>query len=177
MIGLLAAASAQVAALLLVGTRLDVAELRWAAVPAGLAIGAASCWGYGRVAYRWIERRSPQLLTKLRGGRTEPRPGPRTPPPRPRQRRGTLASPGRTSSGWCPGCASAWAGGPRSPLACCPDDDPFGWHVGHPVDLFSVWLPEPLPVPSAILLAALGLGIFLVGVCALIRSRALSRRR
>ncbi|MFE7190272.1 hypothetical protein [Kitasatospora sp. NPDC057541] len=56
------------AGVVLAGTLLSSAPLRWAGVPAGLLTGALYTWGLGRAAGRRLEARGPELLDVLRKG-------------------------------------------------------------------------------------------------------------
>ncbi|MFE2109168.1 hypothetical protein ACFXAF_25340 [Kitasatospora sp. NPDC059463] len=56
------------AGVVLAGTLLSSAPLRWAGVPAGLLTGALYAWALGRAARRRLEARGPELLDVLRKG-------------------------------------------------------------------------------------------------------------
>ncbi|MER6363531.1 hypothetical protein [Kitasatospora sp. NPDC001527] len=56
------------AGVVLAGTVLSSAPLRWAGLPAGLLTGALSAWGLGRAAARRLEASGPELLDTLRKG-------------------------------------------------------------------------------------------------------------
>ncbi|MER7704032.1 hypothetical protein ABTX81_14150 [Kitasatospora sp. NPDC097605] len=56
------------AGVVLAGTLLSSAPLRWAGVPAGLLTGALYAWALGRAARRRLEDRGPELLDVLRKG-------------------------------------------------------------------------------------------------------------
>jgi ABC-2 type transport system permease protein len=51
------------------GTLLEIDALRWAGVPVGLVTGLGLAWWLGRVAYRRLEARGPELLSLMRTGR------------------------------------------------------------------------------------------------------------
>ncbi|MGH2390741.1 MAG: hypothetical protein ACRDIE_21275, partial [Chloroflexota bacterium] len=57
------------AAVVLAGTLLESAALRWAGVPVGIATGILIAWWLGRVAYRRLEERGPELLQLMRTGK------------------------------------------------------------------------------------------------------------
>ncbi|MFF7454163.1 hypothetical protein [Kitasatospora sp. NPDC008115] len=56
------------AGVVLAGTLLDSAPLRWAGVPAGLLTGTLCAWALGRAARRRLEARGPELLDVLHKG-------------------------------------------------------------------------------------------------------------
>ncbi|MGH2347203.1 MAG: hypothetical protein ACRDG4_18400, partial [Chloroflexota bacterium] len=56
------------AAVVLAGTLLESAALRWAGVPVGIATGILIAWWLGRVAYRRLEEPGPELLQLMRTG-------------------------------------------------------------------------------------------------------------
>lgn len=53
----------------LAGTLLDSDVLRWTGVPVGIATGLLLAWWLGRVAYRRLEARGPELLQLMRTGK------------------------------------------------------------------------------------------------------------
>lgn len=62
---LLTVLSSPVLALLIVGTVQDDDLLRWLAPGVAVVLGAVIAWGFGRLAYRRLEKRGPELLAKL----------------------------------------------------------------------------------------------------------------
>jgi ABC-2 type transport system permease protein len=64
----IALAAAPVITLLAVGTANDDPLLQWGGTPAGIAIGALLAWGLGRLAYRRLAAKGPELLTKVGTG-------------------------------------------------------------------------------------------------------------
>jgi ABC-2 type transport system permease protein len=65
---LLALCAAPACLVVLAGTLLDVDALRWAAIPVGVATGAALAWWGGLVASRRLEERGPEILAVVRKG-------------------------------------------------------------------------------------------------------------
>lgn len=64
------ALAAPAAAVVLAGTLLDDDFLRWSGVPVGIATGVLCAWLLGRIAYRHLEARGPELLYLMRTGRS-----------------------------------------------------------------------------------------------------------
>lgn len=60
---LLGVVSVPVVVLLILGT--DVPVLRWVAVPVGIAIGVVLAWWWGRIAYRRLAARGPEILATV----------------------------------------------------------------------------------------------------------------
>ena len=60
-----AVASAPVITLLAIGQAENDPLLQWAGTPAGIAIGALLAWVLGRMAYRRLAARGPELLAKV----------------------------------------------------------------------------------------------------------------
>lgn len=60
---LLGVVSVPVLVLLILGR--DDPVLRWSAVPVGVAIGAVLCWWWGRIAYRRLAARGPEILASV----------------------------------------------------------------------------------------------------------------
>jgi uncharacterized integral membrane protein len=58
------------AAVVLVGTLLKNDMLRWIGVPVGIGIGVFLAWWFGRIAYRRLEARGPELLSLMRRGKS-----------------------------------------------------------------------------------------------------------
>jgi hypothetical protein len=56
--------------MVLVGTLLHSAPLRWAGIPAGVAVGVLLYAWLGHAGYRRLEARGPELLLKMRAGRS-----------------------------------------------------------------------------------------------------------
>src|SRR5262249_27880134 len=56
-------------AAVLAGTLLKNDALRWAGVPIGIGTGIVLAWGLGRIAYRRLEARGPELLSLMRSGK------------------------------------------------------------------------------------------------------------
>jgi ABC-2 type transport system permease protein len=63
-----AVASAPVITLLVIGQAKNDPLLQWAGTPAGIAIGALLAWILGRMAYRRLAARGPELLAKVGTG-------------------------------------------------------------------------------------------------------------
>lgn len=61
--------AAPAAAVVLAGMLLESAALRWTGVPVGIATGILLAWWFGRVAYRRLEERGPELLQLMRTGK------------------------------------------------------------------------------------------------------------
>lgn len=64
------------AAVLTAGTVLGQPWLLWAGIPVGLATGVLLTWWLGRIAYRRLEARGPELLLTMRSGRPDTSPDP-----------------------------------------------------------------------------------------------------
>ncbi|MEV4569943.1 hypothetical protein AB0K12_39865 [Nonomuraea sp. NPDC049419] len=167
MIGASVAAALPVAALVLVGTLRDDPLLRWSGLPLGLAIGGLCMWLFGRLAYRRLETNGPELLEKLRGGNPNLR-------LRPGEPKVVLVEPsGGTGmrltvslclgGGWVP-----MASGVISLILISQGG------TSRTLWTFATRLPEPLPVPVAILLIGLSVLIYATGVRTLLTLR---RRR
>jgi ABC-2 type transport system permease protein len=62
----IAATALPACGLVIAGTVLDLSALRWAAVPIGLATGVLLAWSLGRLAYRRLQTRGPELLATVR---------------------------------------------------------------------------------------------------------------
>jgi ABC-2 type transport system permease protein len=63
---LLAVVAAPVVALAVAGSLTDQPVLSWLAVPVGVVIGAVCAWGWGRVCYRRLAERGPELLAAVK---------------------------------------------------------------------------------------------------------------
>ncbi len=64
--------------LLVAGTLLHDALLRWSAIPVGVAAGVLLYSGLGRAGYRRLEARGPELLLRMRAGRRSGSSAPRS---------------------------------------------------------------------------------------------------
>ena len=64
-IGSLVVLSAPVLVLLGLGQARHDQALMWTATPAGIALGVAVAWGFGRLAGRRLTRKGPELLAKI----------------------------------------------------------------------------------------------------------------
>lgn len=53
------------------GTVLDDALLRWAGIPVGIATGTLLAWWLGKIGYRRLQARGPELLLAMRTGRPD----------------------------------------------------------------------------------------------------------
>jgi ABC-2 type transport system permease protein len=72
MIGLVAAAAVLPSGVVLAGTLLDNAALRWAGPATGLVFGLVAVWLFGHLAYRRLAANGPELLFQLRTGQRPP---------------------------------------------------------------------------------------------------------
>ncbi len=63
---LLIPATLPVVAVVLAGKAGGMAWLTWVATPVGLAVGATLAWWWGRLAYRRLETRGPEVLAEVR---------------------------------------------------------------------------------------------------------------
>ncbi|MEV0381111.1 hypothetical protein [Nonomuraea sp. NPDC050643] len=74
MIGLIAACALPSAAVVVAGYALDVIALQWAGVALAVATGVLYAWLFGRIAHRRLRTAGPELLFRLRTGRSAARP-------------------------------------------------------------------------------------------------------
>lgn len=63
---LLAPAALPVVAVVLTGQLAHISWLRWLGAPVGLAVGGTLAWWWGRIAYRRLDTRGPEILAKVR---------------------------------------------------------------------------------------------------------------
>ncbi|AHH97199.1 putative membrane protein [Kutzneria albida DSM 43870] len=168
MIGLIAATSVPPALIVLAGTLLDSPALRWAGVPAGVAVGALAAWWLGRIAYRRLETGGPELLLRLRSGTTVKAP-PVVAPAKPARAKLARARAPRLVIALCLG--SGWipllAGVLSLVKAFSGQSSQTGW-------TFVLALPRPLWIPVSAGLIALWLLLYSIAGWTALRLR---RRR
>jgi ABC-2 type transport system permease protein len=136
------------AGVVLAGTLLDSDVLRWSGVPVGLVTGVFLAWWLGRVAYRRLQERGPELLALMRTARhSQPaQPAEDEEPTEVRYSRTKLVV---AITGWTLGPIAAFPQGLVPMVIKLADLDVKSWFL-------ALHMPEPLQWPTAILMVLIG---------------------
>jgi ABC-2 type transport system permease protein len=155
------------AAVLTAGTVLGHPWLIWAGIPVGLATGVLLTWWLGRIAYRRLEARGPELLLTMRSGRPDTSPDPDL----------EIAGDGGPAPsaqiqllGWTLGSLALF------PQGLVPVVLKLTGNTDVTVWFLAMYLPEPAGWATALAMIALGLYLYRMAITDLRQSRTRTTR-
>jgi len=155
------------AAVVTAGTVLDESVVLWAGAPVGLATGVMLTWWLGRIAYRRLEARGPELLRAMRSGRPDTSADPDL---EPADGDGPAPSAPIQLLGWTLGSLALF------PQGLVPVVLKLTGNTDVTVWFLAMYLPEPAGWATALAMIVLGLCLYRMALTDLRRGRRRATR-